>query len=187
MPTGNKVQTQIRKLTKEVKSCQTVVLKTLKDLGVRFKKNGDKLAEKKVVEESARIKKIFVELQQRSNAIEDSVASNNYLLEYKRKDLLVQTDQLEEALEEISVRNKELQAQKLQITEQAEKLRLTHQEIIEKNSELEDKTASLMDQADYLHEANQAISQMHTEVQGKKQRLKKRVRNYLPLILKKIT
>ncbi len=181
MAQAGKVHTQIRQLTKEIKSCQTLVLKTLKTIGQRFKKNGDVSFEKKVTEESAQIKKIFIQLHQRSNALEDTVASNNYLLEYKRKDLLVQTDELQDALDEISVQNKELTAQKIQISEQAEKLRLTHEEIIEKNAELEEKTASLMDQADYLHEANQTIIQMHAEVQRQKTEIEEKSQELMAL------
>jgi signal transduction histidine kinase len=125
-------------------------------------------------EESSGINERFLKLDQKARSLENSVGNNNYLLEYKQKDLLVQANLLEDALEEISIRNKELQAQKLRILEQAESLRLSHQEILEKNHELEQQTESLLDQAEYLHEANQTITDMHGEVQRQKMEIEEK-------------
>ncbi len=144
-------------------------------------KAGGKNIKKEADSENQRIKEKFLEVEQKLFALEDSVASNNYLLEYKQKDLLVQADSLQDALDEISVRNKELQAQKFQISEQAENLKLSHEQILEKNSELEQQTESLLDQADYLHEANQTITNMHEEVQRQKAEIEEKSRELVAL------
>lgn len=102
------------------------------------------------------------------NKTKDTLMSDNMLLEYKKKDLLILTQRLEEAYEEISAKNKELILQQQKIFEQAEKLNAVHQQILEKNRELEMQKEALLDQSDYLHEANQAITQMHEQVQLQK-------------------
>lgn len=98
----------------------------------------------------------------------DTVISDNYLLEYKKKDLLLLADNLEEAYEEISAKNDVLQEQKRQISEQADKIKKANEEITAKNDELEQQKEAILDQADYLHEANETITAMHTEVQKQK-------------------
>ncbi len=98
----------------------------------------------------------------------DTLMSDNILLEYKKKDLLILTQKLEEAYEEISEKNKELILQQQKIYDQAEKLNAVHQQILEKNRELEQQKEALLDQSDYLHEANEAITQMHQQVQMQK-------------------
>jgi signal transduction histidine kinase len=98
----------------------------------------------------------------------ETLTSDNYLLEYKKKDLLLVTNKLEEAYEEISLKNNELMGQQQMIAEQTEKLNLIHEEILEKNRELELQKEALMDQSDYLHEANQTITYMHAEVEKSK-------------------
>jgi signal transduction histidine kinase len=102
------------------------------------------------------------------NKTKDTLMSDNILLEYKKKDLLMLTQKLEEAYEEISDKNKELILQQQKIYEQAEKLNAIHQQILEKNRELEQQKEALLDQSDYLHEANEAITQMHQQVQMQK-------------------
>jgi signal transduction histidine kinase len=102
------------------------------------------------------------------NKTKDTLMSDNILLEYKKKDLLILTQKLEEAYEEISEKNKELIQQQQKIYEQAEKLNTVHQQILEKNRELEQQKEALLDQSDYLHEANEAITQMHQQVQLQK-------------------
>lgn len=97
------------------------------------------------------------------NKLKDNLESNNMLLEYKKKDLLLLTTKLEEAYEEISVKNKELIAQQQKIYEQSEKLNAVHQEILEKNRALEQQKEALLDQSDYLYEANQTISDMNQQ------------------------
>lgn len=102
------------------------------------------------------------------NKSKDTLMSDNILLEYKKKDLLLLTQKLEEAYDEISAKNKELMQQQQKIFEQAEKLNTVHQQILEKNRELEQQKEALLDQSDYLHEANQTITQMHEQVQKQK-------------------
>jgi signal transduction histidine kinase len=102
------------------------------------------------------------------NKTKDTLMSDNILLEYKKKDLLLLTQKLEEAYDEISAKNKELIQQQQKIFEQAEKLNTVHQQILEKNRELEQQKEALLDQSDYLHEANQTITQMHEQVQKQK-------------------
>ncbi len=102
------------------------------------------------------------------NKTKDTLMSDNILLEYKKKDLLILTQKLEEAYDEISAKNKELLFQQQKIYEQAEKLNVIHQQILEKNRELEQQKEALLDQSDYLHEANQTITQMHEQVQMQK-------------------
>ena len=102
------------------------------------------------------------------NKTKDTLMSDNILLEYKKKDLLILTQKLEEAYEEISAKNKELIQQQQKIYEQAEKLNAVHQQILEKNRELEQQKEALLDQSDYLHEANEAITHMHQQVQMQK-------------------
>jgi signal transduction histidine kinase len=102
------------------------------------------------------------------NKTKDTLMSDNILLEYKKKDLLLLTQKLEEAYEEITAKNNELIQQQKKIYDQAEKLNVVHQQILEKNRELEQQKEALLDQSDYLHEANQAITQMHEQVQKQK-------------------
>ncbi|UII30257.1 ATP-binding protein [Fulvivirga ulvae] len=111
----------------------------------------------------------------------DTVVSNNYLLEYKKKDLMLLADNLEEAYEEISQKNNELREQKKQISEQTEKLRIAHEQILRKNKELEMQKESIMDQAEYLHEANKTISQMHAEVEKQKDEILKKNKELINL------
>jgi signal transduction histidine kinase len=98
----------------------------------------------------------------------ETLVSDNYLLEYKKKDLLLLTTKLEEANDEISVKNQELMAQQGKIQDQAEKLNTIHREILDKNEELELQKESLLDQSDYLHEANETITQMHRDLEKQK-------------------
>src|SRR6266852_3000935 len=137
MANATKVQTQIKQLAKEVKACRSYIFKSFKKVTALVAKTGGKNYKKEAVSESEHIREKFLKVEQRLFSLQDSVASNNYLLEYKQKDLLVQADSLQDALDEISIRNKELNAQKLQISEQAEKLRLSHEQILEKNDALE--------------------------------------------------
>lgn len=66
----------------------------------------------------------------------DIIISDNYLLEYKKKDLMLLAAQLEEAYEEISKKNSELATQKKQIQVQAEEINQSNQKILKKNEEL---------------------------------------------------
>ncbi len=168
MSATNKVQLQIKKLTRGIKNGRSSIAKAFKKVVLMSTQEDHTQLRKWALEESKRLQNAFKELERSSFSLEDTVASNNYLLEYKRKDLLVEADLLQDALDELSVRNKELQAQKIQITEQAEKLQLSHLEISMKNKELEQQKEALLDQADYLHEANETITHMHEEVQRQK-------------------
>jgi signal transduction histidine kinase len=100
--------------------------------------------------------------------IKDALISDNLLLEYKKKELLLLTQKLEEAYDEISAKNQELINQQKQIQHQSQDLNRIHQEILDKNAELEQQKEALLDQSDYLHEANERITQMHEQVQKQK-------------------
>jgi signal transduction histidine kinase len=102
------------------------------------------------------------------NKTQDTLMSDNILLEYKKKDLLLLTQKLEEAYEEIQEKNRELVLREKTISEQSDTLNEIHQQILEKNSELEQQKEALLDQSDYLHEANQTITSMHEQVQRQK-------------------
>lgn len=96
------------------------------------------------------------ELRKENNRLQkenDTIVSDNYLLEYKKKDLLVLADELEEANEQIAEKNKEIQ-------EQAD--------------ELEAQKDSIQDQADYLHEINERITTMHMELQTQRDEIWKK-------------
>ncbi|HYF70034.1 MAG TPA: ATP-binding protein [Ohtaekwangia sp.] len=115
------------------------------------------------------------------NKAQDNLTSDNYLLEYKKKDLLVVSDKLEEANEEISMKNAELMVQQAKIQEQAQKLQAIHQELVEKNEALELQKESLLDQSDYLHEANETISQMHRDMEKQKDEILQKNKELLNL------
>ena len=185
MPETTKVQRKIRLLAKEVRARKTSLLKVFDTIGLKVKGLKDKTLEKWVDKERAKIKREFIELEQKANSLEDFISSNDYLLEFKRKDLLLQTDSLQDALDEISVRNQELLTQKSQITEQTQKLQSAHEEILEKNHELEQQTESLLDQTDYLYEANQTITNMHGEVQRQKIEIEAKNEELLALNIEK--
>lgn len=97
-----------------------------------------------------RLKKKINELQR----AKEIAVSDNFFLEFKKKDLLQLTTDLESAYEEIS--------------KQANELKSVHQQILEKNREMEFQKEALLAQTDYLHEANETITNMHAEL--KKQR-----------------
>jgi signal transduction histidine kinase len=108
------------------------------------------------------------------NKSTDALVSDNFLLEYKKNDLLMLTTKLEEAYDEISLKNKEMMQQQKKIQEQAERLNAVHDEMLAKNEELEMQKEALLDQSDYLHEANETISQMHREVEKQKNEILKK-------------
>ena len=182
---ASKAQRIIRQLAKEIRSSKSALIKSFNKIKPEFSKSKDKTLEKWVHQEKEKIKKEFTGLEQKILSLEDFVSSNDFLLEHKRKDLLVQTDLLQDALDEISVRNNELISQKVQITEQSEKLRSANEEILEKNHELELQTESLLDQTDYLYEANQTITNMHAEVQRQKLEIENKNDELLALNMEK--
>jgi signal transduction histidine kinase len=140
--------------------------------------NSSKTLSRLVEKEKAKVAKQLTDIQQQTASLEkeisrllrtkDTLVSDNLLLEYKKKDLLLLTNRLEEANSEILVKNQELLQQQKQITEQSDRLNIIHKEILAKNEELEQQKESLLDQSDYLHEANQTITLMHEEVQKQK-------------------
>jgi signal transduction histidine kinase len=157
-----------------LKSGDQKFLQFLKKEGVRVKKLQDELAhlshdlfpsfQQELKKRTQRLEQKLEKL----NKTKDSLVSDNYLLEYKKKELLILTNKLEEANDEISIKNSELMAQQSKIQDQAEKLNAIHQEILEKNEELELQKESLLDQSDYLHEANETITQMHRDLEKQK-------------------
>jgi len=145
-------------------------------LGAYFPKLLEHLSQFKQEEEDdnqSQTRQLLHEIEQLKKA-KDSVVSNNFLLEYKKKDLLLLADNLEDAYEEISAQNNELEEQKRRISEQADKIKKANEEILEKNDELEQQKEAILDQADYLHEANKTITSMHEEVQKQKDEILKK-------------
>jgi signal transduction histidine kinase len=112
------------------------------------------------------------------NRLKDAADSNSFLLEYKKKDLLLKTEELESANDEISKINKELLSQRQQIDRQAEELRVA-------NEELQKKTESLLDQSDYLHEANETIANMVGKLELQNQEILNKNEELLNLNLEK--
>lgn len=117
--------------------------------------------------------------------LKDSAAANTYLLEYKRKDLLLQSEELQNFNEEMQRKNEELLAQKEQIAGEIETLRKMHEEILDKKNELEEKSNALLDQADYLEEANKVITLMHQELKEQKEQIESKNSELLNLNLEK--
>jgi signal transduction histidine kinase len=162
-----------------LKAHQKSVLQFLKKLEQTSdsEKSNKKLSEL-VEKQKAKVAKQLADIQEKTASLEkeisklhrtkDTLVSDNLLLEYKKKDLLLLTNKLEEANSEISVKNQELLQQQKKITEQSDRLNIIHREILAKNEELEQQKESLLDQSDYLHEANQTITLMHEEVQKQK-------------------
>ena len=115
------------------------------------------------------------------NSSREALESDNFLLEYKKKDLLQVTSKLEEAYEEISKKNLELLEQQKMIQAQTDQINLVHEELLAKAKELEDQKEALLDQSDYLHEANETISQMHREVENQKNEILRKNEELLTL------
>ncbi|HEY8936789.1 MAG TPA: ATP-binding protein [Cyclobacteriaceae bacterium] len=114
------------------------------------------------------LKKKTIRLEKKAEALTkttEALTSDNFLLEYKKKDLLLLTTKLEEANDEILQKNKELIEKQELITSQTETLHKAHQEILAKNHELESQKEALLDQSDYLHDANQTITFMHEKME----------------------
>lgn len=141
-----------------------------KRLGDFIKKNKEKLSknvsaleghvndlypafEKELSKKTSRLKQKIAEIER----AKETVASDNFILEFKKKDLLKLTTDLEDAYDEISKRTEELKE--------------AHAQILEKNRELELGKEALLDQADYLHEANETISRMHDEVRQQREEI----------------
>ena len=184
---------RLQDIGKEVRKQQRILKKALAKCEALARKAGDEKTVAWAIEEQKQLIDNFdvlstslsgvshafnAELKKRTNSLEtkvsrlskakDVLTSNNYLLEYKKHDLLKITNKLEEAYEEISSKNKELLNQQAMISEQAERLNAVHEEILAKNEALEMQKEALLDQSDYLHEANQTITQMHREVEKQK-------------------
>ncbi|HLZ16257.1 MAG TPA: ATP-binding protein [Cyclobacteriaceae bacterium] len=148
MPSPTAVQAQIKQLAKEMRACQSHILKSYEKISSKISKTGDKKLKKRVADEVDIVKEKFQKIAKKVSLVENSVAENNSLLEWKQQDLQVQ----------------------------AEELKLSHQKILEKNTELEQQTESLLDQTDYLYEANQTITQMHEEVRRQKTEIEEKSR-----------
>ena len=184
---------RLQDIGKEVRKQQRILKKALAKCEALARKAGDEKTVAWAIEEQKQLidnsdvlstslsgvsHAFNAELKKRTNSLEtkvsrlskakDVLTSNNYLLEYKKHDLLKITNKLEEAYEEISSKNKELLNQQAMISEQAERLNAVHEEILAKNEALEMQKEALLDQSDYLHEANQTITQMHREVEKQK-------------------
>src|SRR5690242_5929628 len=134
---------QIVKLTKQER-------KSLEARILEIRELADGLQKDLTDEVKGNTSKLKIEIEN-LNRLKDAADSNSFLLEYKKKDLLLKTDELESANDEISKINRELLAQRQQIDRQAEELRVA-------NEELQKKTESLLDQSDYLYEANETIA-----------------------------
>lgn len=115
------------------------------------------------------------------NSSREALESDNFLLEYKKKDLLQVTSKLEEAYDEISKKNLELEEKQKMIQAQTDQINLVHEELLAKAAELEDQKEALLDQSDYLHEANETISRMHSEVESQKNEILRKNEELLTL------
>jgi len=82
--------------------------------------------------------------------------------------LLILADNLEDAYDEITEKNKEIVQQAQDLRRANEEMQQHKEEIEEQANELEIRKEALEDQADYLHEANERITTMHMEVQEQK-------------------
>ena len=111
----------------------------------------------------------------------ESISSDNYLLEYKKKDLMLLAAQLEEAYEEIEKKNTELAAQKKHIQEQAWEIKKVSDKVLKKNDELEQQKEFILDQADYLEEANKQLSKINIEVENQKEEILRKNKELLEL------
>lgn len=131
-------------------------------LNVRIKKL-EKFSDASYAELQKEVEKLIREI--------NAFSSNNYFLEYKRNDLMLLAQDLEDANEEISEKNKTLESQKLQIEQQTRELEKSHTQILAKNKELQHQNEYIRDQADYLHKANVSISKMHEEVHKQKEEI----------------
>ena len=185
-----KILSDFNKDLKEARARSVVALSGIEALA---KKSGDKLLIKRCIWEKKRLNDLLTKLftkatkiqsviKQESSKKSDSfkkkigrverlkgaVDANNWLLEIKRKDLLLKAEEVEAAYNEISKKNEDLIRQKKDIDLQTEKLRIANHEILEKNQELETRAESLLDQADYLHDANETITGMHVEMAKQK-------------------
>ncbi|GHN01630.1 hypothetical protein WSM22_31190 [Cytophagales bacterium WSM2-2] len=115
----------------------------------------------------------------------DAADSNSLLLEYKKKDLQLKAQEIENAYDDIAARNKELLVQQKEIERQTEELRLANEAILEKNQELETRTESLLDQSDYLHEANETIAGMMQQLGQRNEEILRKNEELLSLNLEK--
>ncbi len=189
----------VRSIQKEVGKHQSLLEKVFDEAEATALAEGDvklsrylKKEGQKVLKNLAKIRQIadslFPEFQQelrkrtqrlevrigKLNKSKETLSSDNLLLEYKKKDLLLITTKLEEAYEEISLKNRELMEQQQMISE-------VREELLRKNEELEIQKESLLDQSDYLHEANETITKMHREVETQKDEILRKNEELLTL------
>lgn len=192
-----------RTLKKSVRSLRASAIDSIKKIETVAKKSGDKpviklskeerknlesriaeinvladnLQKDLITEVKSNTSKLKIEIEN-LNRLKDAADSNSFLLEYKKKDLLIKTEELESANEEISKKNKELVAHRQQIDRQAEELRVA-------NEELQKKTESLLDQSDYLHEANETIANMVSKLELQNEEILRKNDELLNLNLEK--
>jgi signal transduction histidine kinase len=188
MPVSAK-PTALKEFKKEIKNSFAQAQQSFKKMEDEARKNGNKaflqLVAKEKKEQLSYFKKLldtvevikseFKEemkvqnqsLRQKVNDLErkqEAAKANNYLLEVKRKKLLVESEELKNNTEQVRNKSLELVAQKEEITRQVQELQTTHADLLERKNELEEKSNALLDQTDYLHEANQIILSMHDEL-----------------------
>jgi signal transduction histidine kinase len=200
----------LQSIRKELKAFQSAAKVSDKKLIDVSAKKGDKAMASLVVRSNKRQLKHFESLSKKIGGLElnfekelkrktktlrekikkleqlkDNAAANTYLLEYKRKDLLLQSEELQNFNDEIQRKNEELLAQKEQIANEIEALRKMHEDILEKKNELEEKSNALLDQADYLEEANKIITNMHQELKQQKDEIESKNGELLNLNLEK--
>ncbi len=193
MPSARKKISSLARVKKEVKSISSLSKKSFDKIDrlVKETKNKKLINETSKTKKTqlARLKKMEADIfrlqsdidaeitrktedlqkkVERFRALQKVAEANNYLLEHKRKDLLIQSEEMDEANKMISRQNEKLLLQKQEISNQVEELNRTREEILEKKNELEEKMSALLDQADYLHEANEVISNMHAELAKQK-------------------
>jgi signal transduction histidine kinase len=192
MPAASKLNS-LKEIKKEIRGSYVLTQQSFKKLEAEARKNGHKDLLKQLTQEKkqqlAYLKKLLkdadevneefnVEIKTKTNPllerikdlerVQEATKANTYLLEYKRKDLLVESEELLTNTEKVRKESRELLAQKKEIEKQVEQLQNTHAEMLEKKNELEEKTNALLDQTDYLHEANQIILTMHEELKQQK-------------------
>lgn len=190
-------------LKKNIRALRAETLGSIKKIESAAKKTGDVQVTKLVKQERKVIEAKILEINELADGLQkdlaadvkdstsklrreidqlnrqkDAADSNSFLLEYKKKDLLLKTDELESANDEVSKINKELLAQRQQIDRQAEELRLA-------NEELQKKTESLLDQSDYLHDANETIANMVGKLELQNQEILSKNEELLNLNLEK--
>src|SRR5258706_6705361 len=95
----------------------------------------DSLQKDLIAEVKGNTSKLKAEIEN-LNRQRDAADSNSYLLEYKKRDLLLKTEELENAYDEISAKNKELEEHRKKIDLQSEALGAANEELQRKTESL---------------------------------------------------